>query len=62
MIMRSAAVVVLRAGIVMVGSFVGMGNALGVRCDLPVLINMNPSSHREEGQANQPKNTKIRRA
>lgn len=54
MIMRSAAVVVLRAAIVMVGMSVGMGDALGVRRDLPMLISVNPLRHGQQRKADQP--------
>jgi len=57
MIMRSAAVVVLRAAIVMVGMPVGMGDTLGVRRDLPMLISVNPLRHGQQRKADQPQNT-----
>jgi len=48
MIVRGAAVIMLRSALVMVGRSVAMGNALRMRRDFPVLIGMNPLSHGQQ--------------
>ena len=60
MIVRGAAVVVLRSALVMVGRSVAVGDALSMRRDFPVLIGMNPLSQGQQRQANQPQDTEIR--
>ena len=57
MIVRGAAVIMLRPALVMVGRSVAMGDALRMSRDFPVLIGMNPLSHSQQRQANQPKDT-----
>ena len=51
MIVRGAAVVMLRSALVMVGRSVAMGDALSMRRDFPVLIGMNPLSQGQQRQA-----------
>ena len=60
MIVRGAAVVMLRSTLVMVGRSVVVGDALRMRRDFPVLIGMNPLGHSEQRQADQPQSTEIR--
>ena len=60
MIVRGAAVVVLRAILLLVCSSVVMGDAVRMGRNFPVLKGMNPMHHREQRQANQPEDTKIR--
>ncbi len=48
MIVRGAAVIMLRSALVMVGRSVAMGDALRMRRDFPVLISMNPLRHGQQ--------------
>ena len=60
MIVRGAAVIMLRPAFVMVGRSVAMGDALRMRRDFPVLISMNPLRHGQQRQADQPQGTEKR--
>jgi len=60
MVVRGAAVVMLRPALVMVGRSVAVGDAFRMRRDFPVLIGMNPLGHSEQRQADQPQSTEKR--
>lgn len=61
MVVRSAAMIVARTALIMVALRVGVGHAIVVRGDFPVLVSMGPMRHSQHGQTGQPEEAQTLR-